>query len=173
MARKDDVTMEGVQIRIRNFSGKEGQFNNKGERNFLVLLNDDVATQMKADGWNVKYLKPRDDDDQPQPFLKIKVNFNSEPRPRLVLVTSRNKTTLDEEDMPMLDWAVLTNVDLIVNPYHYDFNGKQGITAYLRSGYFTIEEDELEMKYAEVPENKISSTQSSVVFRENPLEEPF
>lgn len=168
MARKDDVIMEGVQIRIRNFSGIEARFNAKGQRNFLVLLDDETALKMLADGWNVKHLKPREEDESPQPFLKVKVNFDSEPKPRLVLVTSHNKTTLGEEDMPLLDWADIISSDLSINPYHWDVEGKQGITAYLSSGYFTINENELDRKYSDVPENRVGSAQSSVVFREDP-----
>ena len=168
--RMSDVTMEGVQIRIRNFSGKEGRYNAKGQRNFLVLLNDDVAEEMAAQGWHVKYLKPREEDDRPQPFLKVKVNLDNEPKPRIVLVTSRNKTTLTEDDMILLDWADIISSDLIINPYSWDVDGAQGITAYLRSGYFTINENELDLKYADVPENRAEGAQSSVVFRESEVD---
>jgi hypothetical protein len=160
--RMDDVTMEGVQIRIRNFTGKEGTYNVKGQRNFLVLLNDDVADAMLEDGWNVKYLKPRDEDERPQPFLKVKVNFDSEPKPRVVLVTTRNKTTLSEEDAYILDWADIVSSDLIINPYQWTRDdGRSGITAYLRAGYFTINENELDLKYADVPENQVDSAQAN------------
>lgn len=166
--RLDDVTMQGVQIRIRNFSGKEGQYNVKGQRNFLVLLDDDIAEAMGEDGWNIKYFDPRDDQEKPQAFLKVKVNYNGDPKPRITLVTSRSKTRLEEDDISLLDWADIINVDLIINPYSYEFNGKTGITAYLRSGFFTIQEDELDLKYADVPD----SAQSSVVFRDLDLDEP-
>lgn len=155
--RRNDVTMEGVQIRFRNFAGKEGQFNAKGQRNFLVLLNDDVAESMAADGWNVKYLPARDEDEAPQPFLKVKVNMESEPQPNIVLVTSRGKTKLGSDDLNILDWSQLTNVDLVISPYHWDVQGKQGVTAYLRSGFFTIYEDALDLKYAEVPDSAQSA----------------
>lgn len=165
MARpSEDITMEGVQIRIRNFSGKEGQYNVKGQRNFLVLINDDVAADLDKAGWNVKFLKPKEEGDAPQAFLKVKVNLNGEPKPRFVLVTSRGKTRLDpdESSMTILDWSDIIECDLIINPYHYDFNGNQGITAYLRAGYFKIQEDELDLKYAETPDTE--SAQSTVRF---------
>ena len=61
MARDNTVLMESVRIIFRNFSGKEGQYNREGDRNFAVLLDDAVAERMAADGWNVKWLKPRED----------------------------------------------------------------------------------------------------------------
>lgn len=156
MPKQDNtVLMEGVRIIFRNFAGKEGQYNREGDRNFAVLLDDETAAAMDADGWNVKVLKPRDDVDEgedqvPQPYLPVSVNFKGRP-PRIVVITSRGRNTLDESQVEMLDWADILNVDLIVNPYHWGpINGKSGIKAYLQSLYVTIEEDPLEIKYSEM-----------------------
>ncbi len=42
MTKDNTVMMEGVRIIFRNFSGKESQYNREGDRNFAVLLGDDV-----------------------------------------------------------------------------------------------------------------------------------
>jgi len=147
------VMMEGVTIIFRNFAGKEGQYNREGDRNFAVLLDDTVGNQLLEDGWNVKWLKPREDDEDeeqtPQAYLQVSVNFKGRP-PRVVMITSRGRTNLDEDGVEVLDWADIQNVDLIVRPYEWNVNGKTGIKAYLQSIYVTIEEDELEKKYAEL-----------------------
>lgn len=150
-ANDNTVLMEGVRIIFRNFAGKEGQYNREGDRNFAVLLDERVATTMAEDGWNIKWLKPRDDEEQenPQAYLPVSVNFKGRP-PRIVLITSRGRTNLDEDSIDMLDWADIINVDLIVRPYEWTVNGKSGIKAYLQSIYVTIEEDPLEMKYNEL-----------------------
>ena len=77
MPNDNTVLMEGVKIIFRNFSGKEGQYNREGDRNFAVLLDDGVAETMAADGWNVKWLKPREDDEdeKEQPYLAVSLNF--------------------------------------------------------------------------------------------------
>jgi hypothetical protein len=145
----NSVVMEGVRIIFRNFAGKEGKYNREGDRNFGVLLDDDVAEAMAKDGWNVKWLKPRDEDEKEQAYLIVVVNFKGRP-PRVVMVTSRGRTPLGEEDVEVLDWADISNVDMIVRPYEWAVNGKTGIKAYLKSIFVTINEDELELKYADV-----------------------
>lgn len=149
---RNTVTMENVQIIFRNFKGKEGQYNREGDRNFGVILPSDVAEAMLADGWNVKYLKPREDDEDETetPWLAVSVKFDKGRPPRIMLVTSRGRTALDEDTVENLDWADILNVDLIVRPYTWEVSGKTGIKAYLQSMYVTIEEDDLERKYAEL-----------------------
>lgn len=157
----ESVTMENVRIIFRNFSGKEGQYNREGDRNFAVLLPDEVAVAMQRDGWNVKYLKPREDGDAPAPYLQVKVNFRGRP-PRVVMISSRGRTNLGADEVSVLDWVDIANVDLIVRPFSWDVNGAQGIAAYLQSIFVTINEDELELKYADVPD----SAQASLVGRD-------
>lgn len=152
MAQDNTVLMEGVNVIFRNFAGKEGQYNREGDRNFAVLIDEGTATAMAEDGWNIKFLKPREEEeeDTPQAYLPVAVNFGGRP-PRVVLITDRGRTFLDESQVEMLDWADIINVDLIVNPYSWTVNGKSGIKAYLQSLYVTIQEDALELKYAEKP----------------------
>lgn len=150
MAQNDNnVVMENVRIIFRNFSGKEGQYNREGDRNFAVLLDPKTAKQMERDGWNVKVLKAREEGDDDQPYLTVAVNFKGRP-PRVVLITSHSRTNLTEDTVGTLDWADIINVDLIVRPYEWAVNGKTGIKAYLQSIYVTIQEDPLEAKYADV-----------------------
>lgn len=145
------VLMEGVRIIFRNFSGKEGKYNREGDRNFAVLLDDEVAKTMAEDNWNVKWLNPRNEDEEetPQAYLPVSLSYKGRP-PRVVVITSRGRTNLDDTQVEMLDWATIVNVDLIVRPYEWLVNGKTGIKAYCQSIYVTIEEDELERKYGDL-----------------------
>lgn len=152
------VVLEDVRIVFRNFSGAATKFNAKGQRNFCAILNDDVAEALKGDGWNVKYLAPREDEDEPTPYIQVKVSYSNRP-PRVVLVTERGQTHLGEGEVSILDWADIAKVDLIFRPYPYDVNGRTGLSAYLQSLYVTINEDELERKYADTP---ISATEALV-----------
>lgn len=147
-----NATLEEVRIGFRNFGGKEGKFNREGDRNFVIFLDDDIANQMESDGWNIKTLQPRDPEDEPQKFIKVKLNFRFKP-PRVFLVTSRNKTALDESMIDILDWVDIKVSDVIIRPFNYDVNGNTGVAAYLQAIYVTIQEDDLHRKYADVPDS--------------------
>lgn len=153
MAYNDNnVTMEDVRIIFRNFGGIEGTYNRAGDRNFAVLLNDDVAKAMDEDGWNVKWLKPREEGDEPQAYLPVSVHFSKKKNvkpPRIVMITHNGRNVLKEDTVEVLDWVDIAMVDLIVRPYEWEVNGKTGTKAYLQSIFVTIREDELELKYAE------------------------
>lgn len=143
------VVMENVRLIFRNFAGKEGQYNREGDRNFGVVLDEATAEAMNNDGWNVKWLKAREEGDADTPWLPVSVNFRGRP-PKLVMITSRGRTTLGEDEAELIDYADIEAVDLIVNPYEWMVNGKGGIKAYLKSMFVTIAEDALERKYADI-----------------------
>jgi hypothetical protein len=143
------IVMEDVRIVFRNFAGKEGQYNREGDRNFAVLLDDPLAETLLKDGWNVKRLKAREEGDVEQAYLSVSVGFKILP-PRIVMITSRGRTTLSEEEVELLDWADIRTVDLIIRPYEWVVNGKNGIKAYLKSLFITIQEDALDLKYADI-----------------------
>ena len=158
MAPNDgQLLIEDARIVFRNFSGKEGMYNAEGDRNFCVLLDDHLAKQLIDDGWNVKTLKARDEEDEPQPYIQVSVKYrgrngNTVRPPTIVMITSKGRTALSEAECELLDWVEIKNVDLIVRPFQWAVNGKTGIKAYLKSLYITIQEDALQMKYADVPE---------------------
>lgn len=146
------VSMEGVRIGFRNFNGEEGQYNKKGDRNFVVFLDDETAKNMKAEGWNVKFPKDRDDidpdEDTREPYLPVSVTFGQYP-PKVVLINGQGgkATKLDEDSVGMLDWAEIVDVDCIIRPYNWTVNGNSGTKAYLKALYVTINEDEFAEKY--------------------------
>lgn len=150
-----NINIEGARLIFKNFQGKKTEFNEEGNRNFGVLLEDDLAESLIADGWNVKRLKPKPDDpdEYKQPWLPVKVKFGQIP-PIVVLINSRGKRKLDEETIDQLDWSLMKNVDLIIRPYNYPaLKGRPaGVSAYLKALYVTIQEDELAEKYADIPD---------------------
>lgn len=143
------IKVEDARIIFRNFAGKEGPYNKEGERSFALILPLDLAEQMLADGWNVKYLDPREDGEDPTAYISVSIRFDVRP-PRVVMLTSSTRTQLDEQSIEVLDWSDIRNVDIIIRGYDWFVasTGKSGTKAYLQTMFIQIEEDELERKYA-------------------------
>ncbi|HEY5444162.1 MAG TPA: hypothetical protein VIJ87_06755 [Pyrinomonadaceae bacterium] len=149
MPKNDDKSfkIEDAELIFRNFSGKAGKYNVDGERNFAVLLPEDVAQQMLADDWNVKWLEPREEGDERRAYISINVKFGYRP-PRIVLITGTARQNVTEETVGVLDWANIETADLICRGFFWEVGGKSGWKPYLQSLFVTIEEDDLERKYA-------------------------
>ena len=165
--RQDDgkYLIDSARIMFRNFEGKPGQFNAAGQRNFHVLLTQELEQALVADGFNVKYLKPREEGETPQAHLKINVKMDSNIPPKIFIVTSKGRRQLTEDMLQMVDWADFANIDLIFSRYKRDWpDGRTTVTAYLQTFFGTIREDELELRYADVPE--LESAQSTMVWEQ-------
>ena len=150
--RVSAVKIEGTRLVFRNFSGEKGKFNKDGRREFGVVLPRELALQMKDDGWNVKQFRAREDDvEEPEFYILVKIGEKGNP-PKLVMINSRGRVDIPVGEADILDWVTVAEADLIINPFHWDVDGNTGISAYLRSLYITVDEDELERKYADVPD---------------------
>lgn len=153
---KNNIVVENASIGFRNFSGAEGKFNPAGRRNFCLFLENDLGKDLEQDGWNVRWLDPKERDDDPKPYIQVSVSYDNIP-PKIVLVTKKGKTLLTEETVNLIDWAEIENVDLVVRPYNWEVNGKQGVKAYVKSMYVTIVEDEFADKYYDTPDSANAS----------------
>lgn len=147
MGRNDrNRTLEDVTIAFRNFAGKEDVYNREGDRNFAILLGPDLAQEMEQDGWNVKYLKEREEGDGQQAYIQVAVSYKNRP-PKICMITSKGMTYLTEDEVELLDWADIETADVTLNPYEWAINNKSGVKAYLHALYVKIEEDYLQSKW--------------------------
>lgn len=151
----NNVNLENATLIFKNFSGRVSEYNKEGSRSFGVLIDDDLAGRLENDGWRVKYLRPREDDpdDHRQAWLPVKVKFNNYP-PSITLINSRGKKRLDEDTVEQLDWSRFKKCDLVIRPYNYpEIAGRPaGVAAYLKAMYVTLDEDEFEMRYNDIPD---------------------
>ena len=147
------ITIRNAEILYANFSGVQLRYNNEGKRNFCVILDEETATRLAEDGWNVKATKPREEGDESRPYIQVTVGYNYRP-PKVVLITSKGRTDLDESMVGLVDSLVndLRQADMIVRGVHWKQpTGESGIKAYLKSLFITPEEDELDLEYGDVP----------------------
>lgn len=144
------ITIEDARVLFKNFEGRESQFNRAGSRNFCVVLDDELAAQLIRDGWTgVRTKKKRSEDDPEEKIMQVTVSFKGKPA-RVIMITSKGRTELDEETIDLLDDLEFKLVDMIISPYNWEVRGETGVSAYLRKMFVTIEEDYLDLKYAEV-----------------------
>lgn len=154
----ENVVMENVRLIFQNFSGREGPFNQEGDRNFNVVLDYDTGRKMEEDGWHVRWLDPREEGDEPTPYLAVAIAYRKRDGkrvarpPRVVMIGRRNKTELTEDMLDILDSVEIVKADVIIRPYHWNVNKKTGVKAYLQEMYVTIEESPLAQKYEDLPD---------------------
>ena len=82
-ARREDNNRElrisGARLIFKNFSGKPDKYT-RDVRKFNLCLPEDLARELKADGWNIKFPKDPDSDllqrSVPQVYNKLKYQFH-------------------------------------------------------------------------------------------------
>ena len=145
-----NINIENARLGYKNFIGAEGPYNEAGDRNFAVFLDEEQAIDLEAIGWNVKWPKVKvleeGEIDQRQPYLPIKITFDNFP-PKVVLIAGEHITQIGEAEMQVLQYADIITSDLVIRPFQYDFLGKTGIKAYCKALYVTIETDAFADKY--------------------------
>jgi len=148
-----------ARIIWRNFAGAEKDYNPAGKRNVNLVLTEEMAEELtRVDGFNVKRKVARNPDEDDLLVLELKVNYSEKTRdPRLILINSGGRTQLDKDTVASLDFVRLVRVDLVLNPYPWTMNEGRpnetsGVAAYLEQGYFTIEENEFEAEYNQIPD---------------------
>lgn len=139
----------------RNFAGAPTKFTDAGRREFSIIIDDDLASILKEDGWNVKAYKNRDGEDD-LPYIKVKINYRdakderkSALDPVVHVIKNGKMEELNETTVGMLDWATIDNVDVRISPYHWNFNGSNGVSGYLKEIWVTLAVDELENLYVD------------------------
>lgn len=153
----DNLKIEDAHILYKNFSGARDQYH-PGRRSFSVVLEEADADILEADGWNIRHRPSKADPNEIIHTLPVEARFDNFP-PRVVMIgeTSKRVTFLDENTIGQLDTAAIKNFDLLISPSRWAAAGKTGIKAYLKTAYVTIEEDDLDLKYAALLEEAAKS----------------
>ena len=150
--------IENAFIFRKNFRGEKREYNPDGKRFFYLKLDPDLADQLHDDGWNVQQVPAREDGEPPLNYLPVEVKYNkNNPNldPDIYLVTERKKTKLDETNIGILDTVRIKNVDIRVNPYNWKVGSKSGVKAFVHKMYVEIEQDPMDIKYANIPNGEL------------------
>lgn len=152
MAKKTMI-IENANIFWLNFSGAERKYNPAGRRNFCVDIDEELARQLIAEGWNIKIREPIEEGQDTKYHFQCELRFNKENPaydPEVYLIADQKMTRLYESDVHILDDAEILNVDLEINPH--DWGTAKGeapaIKAYVKKMYVTIQPNIFDIKYA-------------------------
>lgn len=152
-APNNTLQIDNAKITYPNFRGLEKQMNRAGDRNFVLLIdNEEIADALINDtnkygvGWNVKIKPPREEGDTPRIYLPVKVKFNAY-GPNIYLESDKSTVKLDEESVGCLDKIKIASVDLDIRPYDGVINGKPYRSAYLKGMHVIQELDRFEKRY--------------------------
>lgn len=151
-----NITPEGilqfddVKIAYRNFAGRADDYNTEGDRNFVIVIDDqEIADTLIEEGWNVKIKPPRVEGEEPFIFLKVKVKFGGFREPNINLISGKARVCLNEETVGCLDDADILYMDLDVRPYNWKKGNKSGRTAYLQGAHIEQRVDRFTERYME------------------------
>lgn len=147
------LRLEGVRVIFKNFRGEKGPYNEAGVRTFSIVIDEvPLAQSLIEEGWALKELKDEDGNIEAY-HLPVKINYAARQPPRIykVSMVHQGQLPLDEKTIDMLDYLPIDYVDIIVNPYRWEVRGETGIKAYVQTMYVVIEENELDIKWANMP----------------------
>lgn len=144
--RNDNRAFFDVKLPFQNFQGLEKKYNPKGSKNFNFIIDDpEVAREMEEEGWNVKWLKAREEDDVDRAHLEVGVRFDGPFPPKITLIREGGRTRIGDEEVETLAWLELSEIDIVIRPFEWE-PGR--LKAYLKTMVATVIEDEVERKYA-------------------------
>ena len=141
--------IENAKIFGKNFSGmKFAQNGRPGKRSFCLYLEDpDIINGLIQDGIMVKE-QTLDDGSESKKFVIVNVNFGSKIPPVIQMKSGKNivrmtEDLLDEE----FDHLIFEKCNLIINPGHWKYNGKEGVSLYLNKMYVTVLQDRFAQEF--------------------------
>ncbi len=138
----------------RNFEGRGGEYNTSGSRNFVVFLDTEFAKEIEAKGAPVVWKPNKYNDGELRAQMKVHVKYrdklgNPLTPPKIILMSRKNKTELEEDDIKMLDHADISRFDMILSMYKNKGNMGPENSVSLSTLYATLNENELDAMYAD------------------------
>lgn len=131
-------------IKYRNFEGKGGRFNAEGKRNFCVVLDENTANQLEAEGYYVKRRVLADGDTES--YIKINVGMDSKWPPEIHVFTRNGENLYGAAELAALDEADIIKGEVWFKPYQSVNSDHK--TAWLDEMIVAIRDNQAKQKYA-------------------------
>lgn len=156
-AHIDTEDLKKFPITYKNFSGREGEMNKAGDRNFSVCLDEDTAQYLADRGWYIKVQEPKEGENRvPRYLLKVRISYRFT-EPTIIKVSERCKKRVHENDINDLDKLHIKNVSVRITPSKWKKGSNFGVSAYVDRMYVEYEEDSFDDDYINIPDGDYGS----------------
>lgn len=139
--RIPNVRIDNARIIWRSFGAPDKY----GKKGFNVIIEDaELAQQMKADGWNIKELPPREDGDDVAWRIPVETRWDKYP-PKIRVYKNDNEedyVVLNEDTVECLDYSDIERINLELSPSVWDDHGTPAVKAYLSKMKVWLSEDD-------------------------------
>lgn len=146
----DDLEIENANIKwaFSHFDGRQDTFNDEGQHNFQVIIDEEHAKDLMAEGWPIKVKDGREEGDPPEYLLKVNISYRFE-APQIYLIKGNRKYRADESDLSDIKRATCEQIDVIIQPSPWVHGRESGISAYAKEMYVKIKESRFGAAYAD------------------------
>lgn len=144
--RRPIVTIENTRfIFTTNFSGDptRDNYGSRERKANIIIPTKEQADYLASEGFNVRMTRPRpgyEDEFIPEYYITIKLNYGGRRPPRVFMVKDgRNPIALDENTVSEIDYARISNVNVVCN--HYFNEGRGTHSLYIQTMYVEVNTD--------------------------------
>lgn len=147
----EDLELEDVAVKwgFSHFDGRADTYNEPGDHNFVIMLDEATATRAIEQGWAVREKEGYEEGDPPEWHLKVKISYKFEP-PRIFLIKGRRKFRAEQSDLADIRRDTCERLDVILTPSRWVNGGNSGITAYVREMYATVKQSRFAERYSDL-----------------------
>jgi hypothetical protein len=143
-----ELELEDAQIKwaFSHFDGREDTFNDAGAHNFQVIIPNQMAPELIAQGWPIREMEGYEEGDPPEYLLKVKISYKFED-PKIFLIKNGRKYRCAQEDLADIKRSVTEKIDVIISPSRWEHAGKTGVSAYCKELYAHISQSRFANQY--------------------------
>lgn len=149
----EEIELEDIDVKwsFSHFDGRADTFNDEGDHNFQIILPEETARELAAEGWNVREMDPYEEGDPPEYLLKVKISYKYE-APKIYLIKGDRKFRADEADLSDIRRDTCEQIDVIITPSRWVNGNRSGVSAYVKELYAKVRESRFEHKYSDYQE---------------------